>query len=256
MPSIPVKINLSKSFYLMAFLTGSSQFLPIFVVLVASSNLAHGVLYNVDFNGNSFGSPNATFSGAAVVGASGDFWNGVDGTPAVLALVPAISGSPTITMTPSLPAGSGTYAENSASPFFGTTFADLMGAHIYLSNPTAAPIFTFSGFEPGTPFSLTIYTVGDPDTGKGGTFSTNGGAPQSNVITTANTFTNNSNYVVLSGTTTGAGEVVLSGNLSSGNEYLINGFQLDGTPVPEPTASLLGALALGVGLSVRRRTVR
>ena len=215
---------------------------------------AHAELIDVQFSGTwsySCGGPycsdiNPPQSGAAVAGATGDQWNdfATDNT-SDQALV-AVNGAATgVTLGFS---ATGTYtAATDYDAFTGTPWANLMEG--YLVNNVQ---ILLSGLVPGQTYDFYVYTQGDDNSaGRGVTFDVNGADPQTASQTNADNFILNNNYVYLQGVADVSGDIAINETGDSG-EADVNGFQLVGVNVPEPSA--LGILAAGLlALGMLRR---
>jgi uncharacterized delta-60 repeat protein len=140
------------------------------LLLAAALSLFTGTvqaqLINVDFNTNSSalggGGPalGPTMSGAAVLGAAGDRWNGIavsSGT-AIPLLYANGSNSP-VTMTFSSGGGYDVNSFGGSTPFAGTPYDALMEDYLY--NGGAPQTVTLSGLAPRTIYDLVLYSAAD-----------------------------------------------------------------------------------------------
>jgi hypothetical protein len=221
---------------------------------------------NVDYGGGNNPAPSA-MSGAAVIGASGDIWNGLGGfaysawpngatfTSGTLLYSNGVNSGITL----SLSAPSGTYDANSPnwnnhSPFSWaslaaetgntgypyTPYAALMASCLIANSTTANGFVTLSGLAPNGVYNLYTYNAGDQNEGGGraSTFTVNGVTQTSTYDGASSTLTLGVDYLEFAGIAASAtGTLTINfGNLG-GSESDFNGFQLQlvgGTPPPAP----------------------
>jgi hypothetical protein len=234
---------------------------------------ASALLINVDFNTYD----SSTYSGAAVLGSPGDWWNGVvvsrgvdfpsdladrsgawTGVWLINGLIHDVS--PFDGWNLSWPSGP------EAGFFVGTPLAPLMNDYAYVRyapdvHPSPLPTITLFGLDATLSYELILYSAANLD-GRGTIFSVAGQSEE--VVATAGTsFVEGQNYAsfIVSPTEGPAGgELTIAMDFSGTDpEFNLNGLQLrevPPAPAPEPaTAGLLG-LGLGLGLagiSYRRR---
>ena len=223
-------------------------------------------LVNVDFNTAS----SSTYTGAAVLGAAGDKWNGIsesvyfDRTTqsvnnlCVITSDGAASGlqlSYTLTQPQSEPGMGAFDSDDSTSPFFGTPYESLMRDYFFVRSGTGS--FTISGLTAGGTYKLVIYS---------GTNSAPGGAAAGRntaftidaltrhvVQANHNTFVDGANFTTFDTTADGGGAITFTMAAGSFNslEPDVNGFQLlaEHVAVPLPSAASAG-LVLLAGLVV------
>jgi hypothetical protein len=214
------------------------------------SGVAQSLLYNVDAGG----SGNPLYSGAAVLGASGDTWNAYTGQAWGPHNVMAISDS-----TGSFAAGvtvdvwnyQGTYDNT------GGTTANPMGLLEDYINASASgdgfPIrVELANLPTLTAFTLVVYAAGD-SVGQGGTISLATDNTFATILQTGTTTAASRDistgagvaYQTFSGTTSATGTLDFQiANTTDWHSF--NGLQLQITPVPEPSTFALcgGGLAL------------
>lgn len=132
-------------------------------IIVSGTDLLQAQLIDVDFNNNGAASgpnPGPTMTGAAVLGAAGDQWNGVDvssGTGIPLKYANGSSSPVTMTFT-----SGGGYDANSFggfTPFAGTPYDALM--EDYLFNGGTPRTIALSGLAPVSFYNLVLYNAGD-----------------------------------------------------------------------------------------------
>src|SRR5277367_6308575 len=107
------------------------------VLLLAQSSRLVAQLIDVNFTQNSSagsGGPNPgpTMSGAAVLGSSGDRWNGIDGGAGTNVSLIYATGEPSpVTMTFTSGGGYNVYDYGGSAPFTGTAYDALMESYLY-----------------------------------------------------------------------------------------------------------------------------
>jgi hypothetical protein len=211
-------------------------------------------LINVDFgtdNTTTYGDTvSAVYSGAAVVGASGDIWNATNALSGSVALVDSAGLASGATMTYS---GGNMYSIGGS--FESSTYKNLM--HDYLipgwSTTSASTFATLTGLAAGT-YKLYIYSASNAKdrqatfyaaTSAGSSSATIG--PNSSYV---GTFTNEEGvtYGVLDVTIRSGDTLTLSAiSDTAGVEIDINGFQLQSVPEPASLALLtLGAIGVSI----------
>ena len=240
---------------------------------------------NVMWGGGNAPAP-AAMSGAAVLGAAGDVWNGLGGfnysayplgaSAGPLALVDSTGAATPVTL--SLTAANGTYDANSVnwnnySPFSWASLANEQGtigypntpwavlmASMLVSHATAMDTVTLNGLPANTAYELVVYSAGDLNLGAAGTrtstFMVNGNTQTSTWNANTSTLINGVDYLVFNAMSDGAGTLVINyGNSATGDESDFNGLQLLQV-IPEPsTFALLGAgMALLLGVQRRRNS--
>ncbi len=240
---------------------GLFRILPICALLAVSG--AQAALINVDFN-SSQGSLSPTYSGAAVLGAAGDTWNGVlagsfnaGATPPInnLALVNSSGGATTASLSLSSNAGNWGGAPTTGCQLAAALLCD----YLYANNKTVT--LSIAGLAAGELFDLALYSIPSTASGRTSTFklgnvtkaaATPAGVTPQNTVS----FTENLNFVRYAGTvgTTGTLSFQLIGG-SFSTEGNLNGFQLNlgSSQVPEPAGIGLVLLGLAAAVAHRRR---
>jgi hypothetical protein len=134
-------------------------------IIFLSAGLLQAQLIDVDFNSTSIegrgSSP--TMSGAAVLGAAGDQWNGINATSGSgISLNNADGSASAVTMT-FTSGGSHELANLSTnySPFASTPYNTLMQDYIYETNIFADDTITLSGLASNTKYNLVLYCAAD-----------------------------------------------------------------------------------------------
>jgi hypothetical protein len=207
---------------------------------------------NVNFGGSS----NPTYTGAAVIGSSGDIWNQASGTPTNLSLLDSGGNNTSVTFTNS---NGFAITDNYGFGFSGTQYANLMQGYLVLLNPS---VFTIGGLNPSNSYDLYIYSQGDSGSSGRRLKVTVGGTVFGTTATNANasTFILGQNYLKLSGLTpNSSGNIVGTWEKLAG-EGNVNGFQLTeasgNAAVPEPASIVIFGLgALGMAYRTRRKVI-
>jgi hypothetical protein len=215
----------------------SSRLLGVFSagIIFLSAGLLQAQLIDVDFNYNGFGSLGPTMSGAAVLGAAGDQWNGINvagGSGISLIYVNGSSSPVKMTFT----SGGGYYA-NGASPFASTSYSALMQDYLYTTS--GAKTITLSGLATNSTYNLVLYNAADnAAAGRTTSFTINlafsniGISQSSTWNATSSTLISGVDYVQFtSALSDGSGNLVFSYSPGAGSsEGDIEGFQIQLIP--------------------------
>lgn len=218
-------------------------------VLLLSASSAFATAINVQFGA---ASASQQQTGAAVIGAAGDYWNYSNVTSATNSLVNTSQAATGVSLTF---ASSGVYtAAAGAFAFSGTPYAKLMQGYLYGAG-TSSITLTLKGLASGQGYSLDFYTQGDNNSsGRSSTVTVNG-ITATSTQTNTGTFIQGNNYLVFSGAADALGYVSIGVTVKNG-EANVNGFQLVTAVVPEPsTLALLGVGLLSICLLNRRMAV-
>ena len=218
------------------------------------SGVAQSILYNLDANSGT--SP--TYTGAAILGSSGDLWNAFVagsyvGSPTYFSLMDS-TGSTAAGVQFAIWNNVGNYNNTGGST---ANPMDLMSDYI---NAAAAgdgwPIkVEISNLPTSTAFQLVVYAAGDT-AGQGGTISLATDSTFGTIIQSANTTGASRDlsagagvaYQTFSGTTSASGTVDFE-VANTSDWHALNGFQVQITAVPEPSSLALcggGLVLLGV----------
>lgn len=228
------------------------------IALSSATLSASAQLYNVDAGTGS--SP--TYTGAAVLGSSGDLWNGITGSD-FGDFTTAISDS-----TGSFAAGTTIRVWNYAfrSDNSGGSTANPMSLmQDYITSPgwgagDGWPIkVQLSNLPASTAFNLVVYAAGDA-AGQGGQitlFDPSGNMVANTTAATRDITTGAGDaYVTFSGTTKVDGTVYFEVVTTHDDWHALNGLQLQLTSVPEPSTLALGACGMGLLMFFRNRHSR
>jgi hypothetical protein len=154
--------------------------------LILSAALVQGQLINVDFNNDSYGSAHGgpavgpTMSGAAVLGAAGDQWNGISlSSGSGIPLLHADGSASTVTLTFTSGGGYDANSFGGSTPFAGTAYDGL--TEDYLFNSGVAQTITLSGLAANSVYALVLYNAADAAAAGRKTLFTVNGNTQSSV---------------------------------------------------------------------------
>jgi formylglycine-generating enzyme required for sulfatase activity len=232
----------------------SSRLLCIFAAGMAifSASLLQAQLINVDFNNDSSGAnnggpnPGPTMSGAAVFGAAGDQWNGINVNSGTgIPLLYANGSNSPVTMTFNSGGGYDANSFGGYTPFAGTPYDALM--EDYLFTVGTARTITLSGLPPNTCHDLVLYSAGDnAATGRETLFTVNGFGTLTTWNVSYSNFLANLDYVEFKAAfADGSGNLVITWSGNGSAEGDLNGFQIQlvpaQTPPPSPTLGITPA---------------
>jgi endoglucanase len=208
------------------------------ILLFLSAGSLRSQLINVDFNQNNGvgwggGGPNPgpTMSGAAVLGAVGDQWNGIDvNSGSGIPLIDANGNMSSVTMTFTSGGGYDVNSFGGATPFAGTPYDDLMEDYLY-SGDTPQTI-TLSGLPTNSACQLVLYNAADEGAaGRTTFFTVNSNTLSSVWNASSSTLIPGVDYVVFtSAKSDGSGNLVITYTGSGSVEGDVNGFQIQAAP--------------------------
>lgn len=225
---------------------------PIFPLFVAAifAPLADAATINVDCNHNSPAPASPTFTGSGVLG--GGTWNAyASGLNSMNGLVDSTG----LTTTVSMSLNGGTWDATDGGNTPAGLANDLLRDYRNLNNGTM--ILSLTGLMANTSYSVVLYGAGDQVI-QGSIFAATVGTYSGTTTTTGaqrDTYAEGVNYVQGTATTNASGALTftIAPNTAGGNPYsILNGFQISGPMVPEPSAAVLGMLG-GLALLRRRR---
>jgi len=218
-----------KSFSLLGIFPAGTLFL--------SAGLLQAQLINVDFNENSSASsgggpnPGPTMSGAAVLGAVGDRWNGIDASSGSgIPLIYANGSASAVTMAFTSAGGYDVNNYGGSTPFAGTPYDALMEDYLY--NGGTPQTITLSGLAPNSFYNLVLYNAADvPAAGRTTYFTVNGNTQSSTWNGSSSTLIAGIDYVdFASALSDGSGNLIITWTGYGSAEGDVNGFQIQAAP--------------------------
>ncbi|HLX71399.1 MAG TPA: hypothetical protein VKV04_17370, partial [Verrucomicrobiae bacterium] len=250
------------------------SFIRQFLLLAAALSIqlagtVQAQLIDVDFNTNSSppsaGGPaiGPTMSGAAVLGAAGDQWNGIDvssGTGIPLFYVNG-SNSP-VTMTFTSGGGYDANSNGGSTPFAGTPYDALMEDYLFSGGVTQT--VTLSGLRPNSRYDLVLYNAADVNgVGRTTYFTVNSNLQSSTWNGSSKTLIAGIDYFEFTAAMSdSSGNLVINWSGNSSAEGDLDGFQIQprfGQAVPglDPTFAGNGQteISFGSGNSVASAVV-
>jgi Big-like domain-containing protein/NHL repeat-containing protein len=222
----------------------SSRLLGVFPagIIFLSAGLLQAQLIDVDFNNNSYGTlhgspgpnPGPTMSGAAVLGAAGDQWNGINTNTASgtgISLIYANGNASPVKMT--FTSDGGYDVKNNSShptPFASTPYDALMEDYLYTMS--GAKTITLSGLATNASYNLVLYNaVDDGAAGRITSFTVNGNTQSSTWNGTSSTLIAGIDYVQFtSAKSDSSGNLAITYTGSGSLEGDVNGLQIQGQP--------------------------
>jgi len=216
--------------------------------LLLSASAASATAINVQFGAASAAQQQ---TGAAVIGAAGDYWNYSNAASGANSLLDTKQAATGVSVTF---AASGVYTSAAgSSAFSGTPYANLMQGYLYASGSNTITL-TLKGLAARQGYNLDFYTQGDAQASGRSSAVTVNSVTATSTQTNAGTFIQGNNYLVFSGAADALGYVSI---VAKSGEANVNGLQLVTATVPEPsTLALVGAGLASLGLLSRRRPVR
>ena len=204
-----------------------------FAALIAfGSGLLQAQLINVNFTLNSSAgsggpNPSPTMSGAAVLGAAGDQWNGINtGSGNGISLIYANGSNSTVTMAFTSGGGYNVNDYGGSTPFASTLYNALMENYLY-NNGTMQTI-TLSGLAVNTAYNLVLYNAANTAAaGRTTYFTVNGNTVGSTWNGSSSTLIAGVDYVQFaSALSDGSGNLAITYTGAGTAEGDINGFQI------------------------------
>jgi hypothetical protein len=233
-------------------------FLSLSLSLTASAASIPSHLIDVNFTGSNNPSegPGPAATGAAVIGAAGDVWNGLASTPptaqpAALVASNGVASGASITWT-----SNGSWnAASSPSPNPALTEA-------YLYQTSGSGSVDISGLDPNHTYQLYLYTQNNDGNDRQSDFTVTNGtgtatAQSGDGSQGKSAWLLGTNYTEVTVSPNSHGQIDISFAPQSG-EADFNGLQLFDTSTPEPSSlvALLGLGAMGLFIAARRRRNR
>jgi endoglucanase len=220
-------------------ITGLSGFRDILLagILFSGGGTLQAQLIGVNFTENSSagsgGGPNPgpTMSGAAVLGAVGDHWNGINSsTGSGIPLIYADGGNSAVMMTFTSGGGYNVNNYGGSTPFAGTPYNALMQNYLY--NNGVPQTITLSGLAANSTYHLVLYSAANVTAaGRTTYFTVNGNIQSSTWNGSSNTLIAGIDYVdFISALSDGAGNLVVTWTGNGSVEGDLNGFQLQAVP--------------------------
>ena len=208
-----------------------------FAALIAfGSGLLQAQLINVNFTLNSSAgsggpNPSPTMSGAAVLGAAGDQWNGIDTNSGNgISLIYANGSNSTVTMTFTSGGGYNVNDYGGSTPFASTLYNALMENYLY-NNDTIQTI-TLSRLAANSTYNLVLYNAANTAAaGRTTYFTVNGNTRSSTWNGSSSTLIAGVDYVEFaSALSDGSGNLAITYTGAGTAEGDINGFQIQAAP--------------------------
>ncbi|HEX3716538.1 MAG TPA: delta-60 repeat domain-containing protein [Verrucomicrobiae bacterium] len=221
------------------------------VLSLQLAGMVHAQLIDVDFNTNnatlSGGGPavGPTMSGAAVLGAADDQWNGIDfSSGTAIPLIYANGSNSPVTMTFTSGGGYDVNSYSGSTPFGGTPYDALMEDYLY--NDGVSQTVTLSGLVPKSMYDLVLYNAADVNAaGRTTYFTVNSNTQSSTWNGSSNTLIAGVDYVQFtSALSDSSGGLVITWTGDGSDEGDLDGFQIQ--IEPGPTAPGLDA-SFGLG---------
>ena len=206
-------------------------------ILWFGASLLEAQLINVDFNENSSagpgGGPNPgpTMSGAAVLGAAGDRWNGINtSSGSGIPLIYANGSASPVTMTFTSAGGYDVNDYGGSTPFAGTPYDALLEDYLY--NGGTQQTITLTGLAPNSTYDLVLYNAANvPAAGRTTYFTVNGNTQTSTWNGSSNTFIAGVDYVEFTlALSDGSGSLLVTWAGNGSTEGDIDGFQIQAVP--------------------------
>jgi uncharacterized delta-60 repeat protein len=217
----------------------SQRLLLAAVLSLQFAGMVQAQLIDVDFNTNSAagsgGGPaiGPTMSGAAVLGAAGDRWNGIDVSSGTgIPLIYANGSNSPVAMTFTSGGGYDVNSYGGSTPFASTPLDALMEDYLYSGG--VAQTVTLSGLTPNSMYDVVLYNAADVN-GAGRTtyFTVNTNIQSSTWNGSSNTLIAGVDYVEFTSAVSDAsGNLAITWTGNGSQEGDLNGFQIQFKPGP------------------------
>jgi endoglucanase len=206
-------------------------------IALALPGLVEAQLIDVNFTQNSSagqGGPNPgpTMSGAAVLGAAGDQWNGISGSSGTgIALKCANGSASLVDMNFTAGGGFNVYDYSGSTPFTGTPWNALMETYLY--NDGVPQTISLSGLVPNSIYKLVVYNAANSSaTGRTTYFTVNDNTQGSTWTGTNNTLVTGVDYSEFAtALSDSSGNLVITYTGNGTAEGDIDGFQIQPSPL-------------------------
>jgi endoglucanase len=219
-------------------------------ICFSDSGVLRAQLIDVNFTQNSSAgeggpSPGPTMSGAAVLGAAGDQWNGINGANGSgIPLIYANGSNSPVTMAFTSGGGYNAYDYGGSTPFTGTSYNALMETYLY--NDGVPQTITLSGLQANSIYNLVVYNAANSSaTGRTTYFAVNGNTLGSTWNGSSNTLIAGVDFLdfpTALSSSTGSLVITYTGNGSAEGD--IDGFQI------ETTSLVINAGLAGTNFSI------
>lgn len=206
-------------------------------ILLLTPGMLRAQLIDVNFTQNSsagMGGPSSgpTMSGAAVLGAAGDEWNGINGSSGSgISLFYTDGSNSPVTMTFTSGGGYNVYDNEGSTPFTGTPYNALMENYLY--NDGTTQTITLSGLVANSIYNLVVYNAANSTAGGRTTYFTiNGNTLNSTWNGTSSTLITGVDYLEFpSSFSDSSGNLVITYTGNGTAEGDIDGFQIQAAPL-------------------------
>jgi len=169
-------------------------------------------------------------SGAAVLGAAGDRWNGIDvSSGSGVALFNVAGSASGVTMTFTSGGGYDVHSYGGATPFAGTAYDALMEDYLFTGAPQT---ITLAGLAANSTYKLVLYNAANTNAaGRTTFFTVNGSTLTSTWEGASSTFISGIDYVIFPAALTDAsGKLVITYTGDGTVEGDVDGFQIQAAP--------------------------
>jgi aryl-phospho-beta-D-glucosidase BglC (GH1 family) len=208
-------------------------------LLLLSAGGLHAQLIDIDFNQNNGvgwggGGPNPgpTMTGAAVLGAAGDHWNGINvNTGTGLALFHADGSASPVNLTFTSSGGYDANSFSGSSPFAGTPYDALMEDYLFASG--TAQTITLSGLAANSSYKVVLYNAANAGAaGRTTYFTINGNTLASTWDAVSKTLIAGVDYVMFPlALSDASGNIIITYTGNGSGEGDVDGLQIQPAPL-------------------------
>ena len=220
------------------------------LVVFQMTGILSATLVNVDFDSGNGPTDSGTMVGAAALGSAGDVWNAVTANSGPASLNDSTGAATGLTLT----LGAGVNGDWDNNALAATDAVALMGDYINIravSGQQNSVDITIGGLVANSLYTLVLYGCGD-SANQLAHFTVDG-VMQSTLGPVTVPLASPQHYVTFTGNADANGDVLVTWTQPEGTWSAFNGFQVDGTVVPEPaTLMLLGLGSLAMAARKRR----